>query len=67
MGLMLILLVSQFNSFYQAMQWSTEIYSNLKEILIRENRYELYEKAISCIQTRVDLDLASFTDDIWSH
>tara|TARA_B100000003_G_scaffold124926_1_gene111914 strand:+ start:1227 stop:1844 length:618 start_codon:yes stop_codon:yes gene_type:complete len=44
-----------------------KIYSNLKEILIRENRYELYEKAISCIQTRVDLDLASFTDDIWSH
>ena len=44
-----------------------KIYSNLKEILIRENRYELYEKAISCIQTRVDLGLASFTDDIWSH
>ncbi len=44
-----------------------KIYSNLKEILVRENRYNLYKKAISCIQTRVDLDLASFTEDIWSH
>ena len=44
-----------------------KIFSNLKEILIRENRYELYKKAISCIQTRVDLDLALFTEDIWSH
>ena len=44
-----------------------KIFSNLKEILIRENRYELYTKAISCIQTRVDLDLALFTEDIWSH
>ena len=44
-----------------------KIFSNLKEILIRENRYELYTKAIGCIQTRVDLDLALFTEDIWSH
>tara|TARA_B100000029_G_scaffold501578_1_gene575285 strand:+ start:2015 stop:2632 length:618 start_codon:yes stop_codon:yes gene_type:complete len=39
----------------------------LKEILIREKRYELYDKAIKFLQTRVDLDLASFTEDIWSH
>ena len=44
-----------------------KIYSTLKEILIRENRYELYNKAINCIYSRVDLDLASFTEDIWSH
>ena len=44
-----------------------KIYSSLKEILIRENRYDLYIKAISCIHTRVDLDLALFTEDIWSH
>ena len=44
-----------------------KIYSSLKEILLRENRYDLYKKAIGCIQTRVDLDLASFTEDIWSH
>ena len=44
-----------------------KIYSSLKEILIREKRYELYKQAISFIDTRVDLDLALFTDDIWSH
>ncbi len=44
-----------------------KIYNTLKEILIRENRYELYNKAINCIHTRVDLDLALFTEDIWSH
>tara|TARA_B100001540_G_scaffold82389_1_gene73979 strand:+ start:475 stop:1092 length:618 start_codon:yes stop_codon:yes gene_type:complete len=44
-----------------------KVYSFLKEILVREDRYELYKKAINCIQTRVDLDLASFTEDIWSH
>ena len=44
-----------------------KIYSSLKEILVRENRYDLYIKAISCIYTRVDLDLALFTEDIWSH
>ncbi len=44
-----------------------KIYESLKEILIREKRYELYNKAINCISTRVDLDLASFTEDIWSH
>ena len=44
-----------------------KIYESLKKILVRENRYELYTKAIGCIKTRVDLDLASFTEDIWSH
>ena len=44
-----------------------KIYESLKEILVREKRYELYNKAINCISTRVDLDLASFTEDIWSH
>ena len=44
-----------------------KIYSTLKEILIREQRFELYSKAISCIHARVDLDLALFTEDIWSH
>ncbi len=44
-----------------------KISASLKEILVRENRYELYTKAIKYLQTRVDLDLASFTEDIWSH
>ena len=39
----------------------------LKEILIREKRYDLYINAMKYLQTRVDLDLASFTEDIWSH
>ena len=44
-----------------------KIYSKLKEILIRENRYELYLNSIKFINCRVELDLASFTNDIWSH
>ena len=44
-----------------------KIYSSLKKILVRENRYDLYCQAIKFIQTRVDLDLVSFTEDIWSH
>ena len=44
-----------------------EIYNGLKKILVRENRDRLYSGAIKFIHTRVDLDLASFTSDIWSH
>ena len=44
-----------------------EIYSKLKKILEREKRLDLYIKAIKFINTRVDLDFASFSDDIWSH
>ena len=43
------------------------IYNNLLKILIREKRDELYKNAIKFIHTRVDLDLASFSSDIWSH
>jgi ribonuclease D len=39
----------------------------LDKILTRENRMKLYEDAIKFVQTRVDLDLASFKEDIWSH
>ena len=44
-----------------------EIHKNLKKILIREKREYLYDDAIKFIHCRVDLDLASFTSDIWSH
>ena len=44
-----------------------EIHKNLKEILMREKRYDLYAEAIGFVQVRVNLDLASFTSDIWSH
>ena len=44
-----------------------KIYDCLKKILIREERYELYSDAIKFINSRVNLDLASFNYDIWSH
>jgi ribonuclease D len=44
-----------------------KIYESLNNILIREKRISLYEKTVKFINTRVDLDLASFKEDIWSH
>ena len=44
-----------------------EINNRLNEILKREDRIELYKKCLKFINTRVDLDLASFTDDVWAH
>mgnify|MGYP001430895610 FL=1 len=44
-----------------------KIYEGLNKILIRENRLDLYNKAIKFLPTRVELDFASFKDDIWSH
>ncbi len=44
-----------------------EVHKNLKEILIREKRYDLYADSVKFINTRVNLDLASFSSDIWSH
>ena len=43
------------------------IFEGLEKILIRENRFELYNEIIKFIPARVNLDLASFKDDIWSH
>jgi len=43
------------------------IYKSLMNILIREKRENLYYDAIKFIHSRVNLDLASFTTDIWSH
>ena len=44
-----------------------KIYDELNKILIREKRKTLYEDCLKFLKTRVDLDLASFKDDIWSH
>ena len=44
-----------------------KIYDSLRSILEREKRINLYNETIKFINTRVDLDLASFKDDIWSH
>ena len=44
-----------------------KIFEGLEKILIREKRINLYKSTIDFVATRVDLDLASFKDDIWSH
>ena len=44
-----------------------KIHEELYKILERENRLQLYENCLKFLKTRVDLDLALFKDDIWSH
>ena len=44
-----------------------KIYTSLKKILEREKRMVLYENTIKFINTRVELDFASFKEDVWSH
>jgi len=44
-----------------------KIHEELNKILERENRIELYRDCLKFLKTRVDLDLALFKDDIWSH
>ena len=44
-----------------------KIHDELNKILIREKRDDLYKNCLKFLKTRVDLDLASFKDDIWSH
>ena len=43
------------------------IFESLTKILKRENRLDLYNQTKMFIKTRVNLDLASFKEDIWSH
>ena len=44
-----------------------KINKELNKILIREKRFDLYEDCLKFLKTRVELDLALFKDDIWSH
>ncbi len=44
-----------------------KIHEELYKILERENRLQLYENCLKFLKTRVDLDLALFKEDIWSH
>ena len=44
-----------------------KIHFELNKILERENRIGLYKDCIEFLKTRVELDLALFKDDIWSH
>ena len=44
-----------------------KIHHELEKILEREKRVDLYKDCLKFLTTRVDLDLALFKDDIWSH
>ena len=44
-----------------------KIHSELNKILVREKRIDLYKNCLKFLKTRVELDLALFKDDIWSH
>ena len=44
-----------------------KIHSELNKILVREKRIDLYKDCLKFLKTRVELDLALFRDDIWSH
>ena len=44
-----------------------KIHEELNKILERENRIDLYMDCLKFLKTRVNLDLALFKDDIWSH
>ena len=44
-----------------------KIHEELYNILNRENRLNLYKNCLKFLKTRVELDLAFFKDDIWSH
>ena len=44
-----------------------KIHEKLNIILEREKRIDLYNGCLKFLKTRVELDLALFKDDIWSH
>ena len=44
-----------------------QIHKELNNILEREKRIDLYKDCLNFLKTRVELDLALFKDDIWSH
>ena len=44
-----------------------KIHDELNKILVREKRLNLYKDCLKFLKTRVELDLALFRDDIWSH
>ena len=44
-----------------------KIHEELNKILERESRIKLYQDCLKFLKTRVELDLALFKEDIWSH
>ncbi len=59
--------IKKFQSIAKDVIYLHKIYDGLNKILARENRNNLYNKTIKFIRTRVELDFASFKEDIWSH
>ena len=44
-----------------------KIKEDLNKMLLRENRFELYEESIKFLKTRIKLDQQGFTEDIFAH
>jgi ribonuclease D len=44
-----------------------KIHDELEKMLEREKRIDLYKNCLKFLSVRIDLDLALFKDDIWSH
>ena len=44
-----------------------KIKDELNKMLIRENRFELYESSIKFLKTRIKLDQSGITEDIFEH
>ena len=44
-----------------------QLKKELNKMLVRENRMELFNKCLKFLNTRVDLDLADYKNDIFSH
>ena len=44
-----------------------KVHAELNNILERENRINLYRECLKFLKIRVELDLALFKEDIWSH
>jgi ribonuclease D len=44
-----------------------KIKKELEEMLIRENRMEIFKKCLSFLDTRVELDQSGFKFDIFEH
>ena len=57
----------KYDEIFENMTKLNNIHNELNKILEREKRIELYKDCLKFLKTRVDLDLALFKDDIWSH
>ena len=44
-----------------------KIHDEFNKNLVSEKRFDLYKECLKFVKVRIDLDLALFKDDIWSH